>query len=99
MPQRPNAQAAVLAAISRFEGWLSHARRGDTFTYHVGLLSADRCEILYSPTDGTPTLRPVEPFDSLGRHVWNAARAGKVSLWQRREGPAEYHYLARKTCS
>lgn len=94
---RPNTTAATAAALARFHNWLRRAAPGDSYTYHVGLLSADRCEATYDPTTADLTFLPVEPFNSVGHAALEAATAGLVSLVQRREGPAHYSYIARRT--
>lgn len=92
---RPNTEAAVTDAVGRLRNWVSQAHPGDEYTYHVGLLSADRWEARYENQDLTYV--PVEPFHSVGLAALAEAQAGHVTLWQRRRGPAEYEYIMRKT--
>lgn len=94
---RPNVAASIQASLDRFHGWLRRAAPGDTYTYHVGLLAADRYEANYAAPSGALSWKPVEPFHSVGLHALAAAQDGLVSLWQRRRGPAEYEYIARRT--
>lgn len=96
MPTRPNVTAAVAAGLARFDNWLQVAQPADTYTYHTGLLAADRWEARYSDTADL-TFAPVEPFHSVGLRALGAAEDGLVTLWQRRIGVAEYEYLARRT--
>lgn len=103
MPKRTD--GVVMEALDRERHWLRRASFLDQRIYHVGLLSEDRAETIYTTAhtlaDGTVEYlretRPVEPFDSIAALYLGAEMNGIVRLYQRRIAPATYEYIAIRT--
>lgn len=82
--------------VARARNFLAHARSGWTFLYHTGLLSADRVEPRINSEGNFLGFRPIEPLNMVANMMLAASLAGVVELKQRRLGPCQYEYLARK---
>jgi hypothetical protein len=69
--------------------WIARACPGDSLEYHRGLLSLDA-------SDETGEVKAAEQreLNRVARRAWWAAEQGLVHLVQRRNGPADFSYLA-----
>jgi hypothetical protein len=85
---RPSQHAALPAAL--FRAWVARAKPGERLEYHQGFLTVDR----------SPGSRLAEHerrlLTTLAGAALSAAEADQVHLVQRRNGPADFSYLAIK---
>lgn len=68
--------------------WFFRAQPGSALVYHKGNLSYDR--------RNWRTLEPRIPLNNVAKTMWEWQRAGKVSLFQRRNGETTFDYIAIK---
>lgn len=71
-----------------FERWLRGAKRGDTTSYHIGLLMYDR--------DRLTNFNGWKRIGELADSAYAAFEAGKVALTQRRLEPGVCAYIATR---
>ena len=85
---RPSQHAALPAAL--FRAWVARAKPGERLEYHRGFLTVDR-----SPGSrlAEQDRRALAELAGAARY---AAEANQVHLVQRRNGPADFSYLALK---
>jgi hypothetical protein len=76
--------------LRAFARWLGQAKPGDRLEYHRGFLTVDRSSASCLPE------RERRALAKLADAALQAAEADRVHLVQRRNGPADFTYLAIK---
>ncbi len=71
--------------MNNFADWLATAKRGDRFTYHVGLLMADR----------VGEDEQAAAVHQVGKRVWQYYERRFVDLVQKRSGDSFNYYAVR----
>jgi hypothetical protein len=91
---KPSAQMATPVgafALNTIQlcAWIAQARPGESLEYHRGLLALDA-----SDETGQFKAAARRELNRVARRAWWAAEHGLVHLVQRRNGPADFSYLA-----
>jgi hypothetical protein len=79
----------LLVTANQFCGWVGQASRGDRLEYHRGLLALDA-----SDCSQTFVGHRRRELNRVARRAWWAAEQRLVHLFQRRNGPNDFSYLA-----
>lgn len=82
--------------IEEFEDWISNARTGQVYTYHVGYLAIDRGTIINCPNSDRTLVIPNGDIDGLATLALEGFERGKLHLFQRKIHDREYEYIAMK---
>jgi hypothetical protein len=83
-------QAGGPISLAAFRAWLARAKPGERLEYHRGFLTIDRSSA------SRHTERERRALAKLADTALKAAEADRVHLVQRRNGPADFTYLAIK---
>jgi hypothetical protein len=83
-------RAGGLISLAAFRAWLARAKPGERLEYHRGFLTIDRSSA------SRHAERERRALAKLADVALNAAEADRVHLVQRRNGPADFTYLAIK---
>ena len=84
-----DAKRTLLVNAIQFCSWVAQASPSESLEYHRGLLALDASDCSQS-FEG---LRRRE-LNRVARRAWWAAEQGLVHLFQRRNGPNDFSYLA-----
>lgn len=89
-PNAQRSQHAALPAAALFRAWVARAKPGERLEYYRGFLTVDRSPGSYLAEHDRRALT------ELAGAARKAAEADQVHLVQRRNGPADFSYLAIK---
>ena len=92
----PEGMTPGVGAVRAWLDWVGGADLPKTIVYHRGHIAFDR-GVLIMDEEGYEKWVPAPEVDDVAELMWKAHEDGKVVLVQRRIGPCDWCYIAKRS--